>query len=311
MKQEGTVLFATRSYQYLAGEMLQLGEFIEGLVEVKQFPDGERYQRLLTSPRGRSCVIIGGTISDEATLELYDLSCTIARYGTNSLTIIIPYFGGSTMDRAKKPGEVVTAKTRAKLISSIPSAMLGNRVVLIDLHTEGIPHYFEGTVRPAHLYAKAAVMQAARRLGGDNFVLASADAGRAKWVQSLANELGVEAAFVIKRRLTPAETEVSATAARVDGRVVVIYDDMIRTGSSLIGAARAYLDAGAASVWAIATHGVFPGDALKQLRNSGVLKGIVCTNTHPRALELQNDFLQVESVASLLVNYLRDEYEIG
>ena len=311
MKDEGTVLFATRAYRYLADEMLKLGDFIEGTLQVDEFPDGERYQRLLTAVRGRSAVIVGGTISDTATLELYDLACAISKYGVNSLTLIIPYFGYGTMERAKRPGEIVVAKTRARLLSSIPPPPHGTKIILLDLHTEGIPHYFEGYVRPVHLYAKPVIIQAAHELGGNNFVLGSTDAGRAKWVQSLAREMKVEAAFIMKHRSSGSTTEVIATAAEVKGCNVVIYDDMIRTGGSLLGAARAYLKAGAAAISVISTHGVFCGNAHEQLKLSGVIKNIICTDSHPNACEQADDFLRIRSVAGLFVNYLRDEYEIG
>ena len=95
-------------------------------------------------------------------------------------------------------------------------------------------------------------------------------------------------------------TEVSAIDAQVAGRRVVIYDDMIRTGGSLIGAARAYLRAGATSIAAVATHGVFPGDALAKLQATGLFSAIACIDTHPRARALAGDGLVVASVAPLL-----------
>src|SRR4029079_19591324 len=104
-------------------------------------------------------------------------------------------------------------------LSAIPPAAAGNRVFLVDLHAEGIPHYFEGGVRPVHVYAKSVVVEAARRLaGGDDIVLACTDAGRAKWVESLANEMGVPASFVFKRRLDGSHTEVTARSAAGSGK---------------------------------------------------------------------------------------------
>src|SRR6185312_10534308 len=100
--------------------------------------------------------------------------------GACSLTLVVPYFGYATMERATKPGEVVTAKSRARILSSLPPARFGNRIVLMDLHTEGIPYYFEGALRTFHVYAKPRIETAARELGGDEFVLACTDAGRAK-----------------------------------------------------------------------------------------------------------------------------------
>jgi ribose-phosphate pyrophosphokinase len=239
-------------------------------------------------------------------LEIYDLACALVKQGAQRLTLVMPYFSYATMERAVKTGEVVTAKTRARLFSAIPPASFGNRIVLLDLHSEGIPHYFEGSLTPVHLYAKEIVLRAARKLGGKRFVLASTDAGRAKWVQSLANDLGVDAAFVFKKRLDGSRTQLTAMSASVQGQPVVIYDDMIRTGGSLLNAARAYREAGASRLAVVTTHGLFPGDALKNLKVSGLLDAVVCTNSHPRSLALASKFLRVESVAPLLVKYFRE-----
>ena len=176
---------------------------------------------------------------------------------------------------------------------------------MLDLHTEGITHYFEGAITPRHISGTKVIAAAAREIGGEDFVLACTDAGRAKWVESLANDLGVHAAFVFKRRLDETRTEVTAVSAQVRGKNVVIYDDMIRTGGSLIHAARAYADAGAARLDAITTHGLFPADALEKLRSCGLLQRVVSTNSHPNACRLQDDFLQVISVADILVDELR------
>lgn len=295
------LLFHTRSYAYLGAA---LKGFERGRIETRTFPDGELYQRLLDDPRDRRVVLLGGTISAQDTLELYDLGCAIAKNGARSLCLVIPYFGYSTMERAVRPLEVVTAKTRARLLSAIPPAAEGNRVVLVDLHVGGTQHYFEGSIRPRHLYAKPIILEAARELGGDDFVLACTDAGRAKWVESLANDLGVSAAFVFKRRLDGSRVEISGVSAEVAGRRVVIYDDMVRSGGSLLQAARAYRSAGAVEVSAVTTHAVLPGNALERIQGSGLLRLLVATDTHPRARELQNDFLQLRSLGDLLTESL-------
>lgn len=300
------VLYATEAYEYLQDEMCALGGFERGVVMRRRFPDGERYMRIATPCAHRDVAVLGGTVSDTDTLEIYDLACSLVKYGARCLTLVIPFFGYSTMERAIKPGEVVTAKTRARLLSSIPTAALGNRVIAVDLHAAGIIHYFEGEMQPVHVYAKSIVIDTARRLHGSDFVLACTDAGRAKWVESLASDLGVTPAFVYKRRVDGERTEVTGVSAHVRDKAVIIYDDMIRTGSSLIGAAQAYREAGASAISAIATHGLFPGDALPALAASGLFARIVCTNTHPRAHALRSDFLQVESVAELLSKELRE-----
>ena len=286
------LLFSTAAYTYLAEDLARITSGELGLIEREYFPDGERYLRVATEAAGRDVALIGGTISDGDTLELYDLACAIAKYGARRLTLLIPCFGYSTMERAAHLGEVVTAKTRARLLSSIPMTPGGLRVILLDLHAAGIAYYFEGGVTPIHAYGKSLVADAARRIARESgaadldFVLASTDAGRAKWVESLANDLGVSASFVFKRRLSGDSTKVTAVSAQVQGRVVIIYDDMIRTGGSLIQAARAYKDAGAKSMAAITTHGLFPGAALGKILETNLFTHLICTDSHPRAREL-------------------------
>ncbi|HWZ04974.1 MAG TPA: ribose-phosphate diphosphokinase, partial [Mucilaginibacter sp.] len=218
----------------------------------------------------------------------------------NSLTLVVPYFGYSTMERAVLPGEIVTAKTRARLLSAIPRCNRGNKILLFDLHSEGIQYYFEQDLYPVHVYCKDLVIEAAREYGGDNFVMASTDAGRAKWVESLANDLCVNAAFILKRRLKDDHTEVSAVNADVSGKTVIIYDDMIRSGGSIINAAQTYKNEGAGDIYVITTHGLFINDGIEKLKSSGLIKKLICTDSHVNTQTIQDDFVDVRSLAGLI-----------
>src|SRR5258708_928682 len=100
----------------------------------------------------------------------------------------------------------------------MPRAPFGNHIALLDLHSEGIPFYFENNVTPVHLYGKKLVLEEARKRGGKNFSLACVDAGRAKWVQSLANDLGVPASFAYKKRTGTTKTEITAVNGSVSGK---------------------------------------------------------------------------------------------
>ena len=296
-------VFSIQAYQQLGDRICQLGGWERGQVEVQHFPDGERYQRVLSPVMGRQVVLLGGTCDDSCTLALFDLANQLANEA-RSLTLVIPYFGYSTMERSVQPGEIVTAKVRARLLSAIPQADLGNHLVFVDLHSAGIPHYLEGGCRHVHLYAKEVVKDMCRSLGGDDFVLASTDSGRAAWVESLAMEMGVGMSFVFKQRLSGAQTQVKAVQALVQDRKVIIYDDMIRTGGSLLSAARAYLESGAQEVHAVASHGIFPGEALQKIEQSGLIRSMAVTDTHPRARQLEGPSLKIHSVAPLLVEHL-------
>jgi len=333
------ILFATARYEYMKAEMLRSGRFVDGYIarglddkgtpvaDDKPFPDGERYHRLMTDVEHRPVILLGGTIDDRETMELLDLGHLLVDRGALELKIIIPYFGYSTMERAVKPGESVKAKVRARMISSIPRAPLGNLVFLVDLHAEGTQHYFEGHCQGFLVYAKDFVFDSVKQIllkhfgispvGGNaaarakalasEFVLASTDAGRAKWVESLTTDLvrlgrTAESAFIIKRRISGSATELRDISADVAGKIVIIYDDMGRTGGSLIKAAKAYRDKGAIDVIAILTHGVLPAGSVAKLRASGMFGNIYVTNTHPSAVAQQDDFLVVNSISSLLTD---------
>src|SRR3954469_2792145 len=295
------LLFTIPSYAYLEPAFLAADDFERGAIERKNFPDGERYLRILPDLYGRDAVLLGGTPTDIDWLDVFDLACGIARGGARSLSIVMPYFGYSTMERAVKPGEVVVAKSRARLLSSIPSPEGGTHVFLFDLHTDGIEFYLDDRVLTRQVYGAPIITQKIReRMGDTPFILGACDAGRAKWVQSLARDLGVEPAFVYKRRDDKTGgLAVTGVNADVKGKEGVVYDDMIRTGSSLIQAAKSYLGAGATKVHAIASHLVLPGDALQTLREAGVFTSIMGTDSHPGSQKLDKEDLV--SIAPRLV----------
>lgn len=276
---------------------------IKGEVERKTFPDGEKYLRILSNVEDQDVVIVGGTESDSSTMDLFDLACTLVSCRARKITLLLPYFGYSTMERTVKEGEGVTAKHRALLLSSIPSPRHGLTIVMLDLHSEGIPYYFEGGIHTHHVYAKPVIEEMVKEVAkGQDFILASTDAGRAKWVASLAKDFNVDSAFIYKRRSSGSSTEVTGINADVKGREVIIYDDMIRTGSSLLGAAKAYLESGATGVSVIATHGVFPPGAIDRILDSGLIKSLSVTNSHPRSF--LDKRVRVFSIKDLLKKYI-------
>src|SRR5439155_1071345 len=167
------VILSIEAYDYFAAEMASRCGCAPGEIEGGTFPDGERRLRVTSEVNDRDVVLVGGTVSDAATLELYDIANAVVENGAATLTLVVPWFGYSTAERAAKPGEAVVAKTRARLLSSIPSSKLGNSILLLDLHSEGIPHYFEGTIHPVHVYAKPLIEEIARELGGASFILGS------------------------------------------------------------------------------------------------------------------------------------------
>ncbi len=308
------LIYATASYEAFANSLFAALQgqlpMQHGQVQRAEFPDGEHYHRLLHNPADQDVLLVGGTTDDAATLELFDLGAALVQSGAASLQLVIPYYGYATMERAVQPGEVVKARTRALLLSAIPPAARGTRVWLLDLHSEGIPYYFAPGVQAQHLYGKQVVLQMAQAAaGGTSFVLAATDSGRAKWVESLATDMqalgwDVAPAFAYKRRTSGSDTEITGVNADVQGRVVVMYDDMVRTGGSLLAAARVYHAAGAAEVHAVCTHLLLPPGALQKIETSGLIASLQCTDSHPMGAVQASAYLRVHSVAGVFARAL-------
>ena len=261
------LVLSTAPYTKLAGDITRLLGGSAGsspALHRERFPDGETYLRLDKPVQNEHVVIVGGTRTADEMLEIVSLAWQVVRDGAARLSIVIPYFGYSTMERAVKYGEVVRAKVNATILSSIPNPPGGKIIFLVDLHAEGIQHYFEGNSSVVHLYAKGAILTKVKQLlQGESrpLVVGSADTGRAKWVESYANELGAEVAIITKRRRDGETTEIlNVGGADVKNKVVLLYDDMIRSGGSIVKAAEAYRKAGAAKIIMACTHLVLTAD---------------------------------------------------
>jgi ribose-phosphate pyrophosphokinase len=176
---------------------------------------------------------------------------------------------------------------------------------VMDIHTPGLVHYFEGSTVALEIAGMPRLVETLRRLKLGSPTMASTDMGRAKQVERYANALQWPVALIHKKRIGPSRTEVSGVLGDVEGRDIVIYDDMIRTGSSLVTAAEAYRAAGAASVRAVTTHLVIPPGTVERLEASA-LDAVVGTDTHPNhALVEGRPRFEVVSVADLFADVVR------
>lgn len=290
------LIFSTDQYKSLKENIAKNIKAEIGELEKKTFSDGESYHRIKSQIKNNHVVLVGGTASDSELMEIYELACAFVKYGAQSLSLIIPYFGYSTMERSVLDGEVVKAKTRARLLSSIPKAYNGNNIYLLDLHTEAISHYFEGDVHCFHYSAKSLIIDYIKNQEQDNFVIASTDAGRAKDVQKMAQELSCDVALIIKKR-NGEETKAVAVSADVKDKIVYIYDDMIRSGGSMVEAIKTYKNAGAKEIIVLTIHGIFCSNAINKLKQNGVSK-IICTNS----ISQENQEVTILDISPILSN---------
>lgn len=245
------ILFASKSYGYMLEEFLALADLEKG--EVERDETTGAFKKVHSEVFGRDVVVVGGTINHDETLDIYVLANALFEAGALSLTLVIPYFGYSTMERGKPElHEAVKAAYRARLLSSIPRCPLGNQVILCDLHADGIPYYFQNGMRATHCYAIKKVILAAAK-GLRNGRICTTDAGRGKWAESLVKDINgaLEAqgcpvedlwqtAIAIKDRKSGSETKLIGVLGDVDGRDIELFDDMIRRGTTAIDAGKGY-----------------------------------------------------------------------
>jgi ribose-phosphate pyrophosphokinase len=279
------IILSTASSQYFASLIAEkLPASTELSMTRKSFGDGERYLKIDLEDRmalfGRDVIIVGSTATDDDFAEVCRVGTAAAKYGARRITYIIPFFGYSTMERAVKPGEIVTAKINARQLSELPHGDVRNCFLMLDLHTAGLVHYFEGECLRFELYAESILTEAVRDLGLANFMFASADLGRPLWVETFAKRFGTSLAFIRKSRDFE-ETQIEAVIGDVAGKIVIIYDDMLRSAKTAVHAADAYLEKGALAVYIVASHGAFNDDKAIELLEYSKVQKVIVTNSHP------------------------------
>ena len=292
---ESILLLSTRGSEYLADlifDQLKSMNFKIGRLDLERssFPDGENYYRLLINQNfellGKTVVYVCALTGDKDILEVIRVGQTLVQLGVRRRVFIIPFLAYSTMERATKPGEVVTAKLTIQMLSSIGSVGNGNVFLLFDLHTAGLLHYFEGSCIRLEIYAQKVLTKALPLIGFDpkTYMFASADLGRTAWVNAFAREHGTGVAFIRKVR-THENGVVSVDVREVIGDVkdkhVVIYDDMTRTGGTLINAVKTYMEKGALSVDVMLSHlALISENHINTILKSPIRK-VIATNSHP------------------------------
>jgi ribose-phosphate pyrophosphokinase len=279
------IVLSTDASSYFANgivEKLLLAETVS--ITRKNFGGGERYLRFNIDDRmaflGRDVIVVGSTPNDNDFAEICRVGSAVAKYGARHVFYVIPFFGYSTMERAVKPGEIVTAKICARQLSQLPHGDIRNYFFMLDLHTAGLEHYFEGDCMRFQLYGESVLTDAVRELELSNFMFGSADLGRPIWVETFAKKFGTSLAFVRKSREFE-ETQVEDVIGDVAGKTVVIYDDMIRSAKTLVHAADAYLAKGASEVYAVTSHLAFDDEAAIDRLEASAIKKVIGTNSHP------------------------------
>jgi ribose-phosphate pyrophosphokinase len=289
-------IFSGSSNPGLARAVCKYLDIPLGGVKLERFPDGEKYIKLEDDVRGRDCFVVQSTCNpvDEHLVELLIYLDCLRRASAKRITAVVPYFGYARQDRKDEGRVPITAKLVANLITTAGA----DRVIAIDLHAYQLQGFFDIPVD--HLTGELVLSKYFRDKKIDKLTVVSPDVGNMKTASKYALKLGGELAIVHKKRMSGSEVEAQEIIGEVEGRNILMCDDIIATAGTLCSAANLVKQRGAEKIYVGATHGVFAGEALERLGETSIDE-VVVTDTIPlvkRAGEL--GIIKVLSVSSML-----------
>lgn len=267
-------IFSGQSNQPLAEAIaanigIHLGESI-----VDQFPDGETYVKIDENVRGADVYVIQSTSppTNHNYMELFIIMDALRRASAQRITAVIPYYGYARQDRKDKPRVPITAK----LVANLLVAAGANRILTMDLHAQQIQGFFDIPVD--HLYAVPETYKYLKSKNLKDLVVVSPDAGGIKMAQAYALALNCQLAIVAKQRVSATEVESITVIGDVEGKNVLLVDDLTETAGTLTSAAKLLKARGAKSVIACVSHAILNQLGIERLRNSNIDE-LVTTDT--------------------------------
>lgn len=263
--------------------------------EIGRFKDGEISVKIEETVRGADVFVIQPTSPpvNENIMELLVMIDALRRASARRITTVIPYYGYARQDRKAQPRDPITAKLVANLLHTAGA----RRILSIDLHAPQIQGFFDIPVD--HLYASPIMVDYFKTKNLDNFTAVAPDVGSVKRVRTFAKHLDIPMAIIDKRRPKANVAEVMHIIGDVEGKDVILFDDIIDTAGTMTAAATALKKKGANDVFACGTHALFSDPAMDRLE-SAPFEEIVVTNSIPQDNHQRLDNLKVLSIAPLL-----------
>ncbi len=294
-----TMVFALTANVDLVDEICQILGLRPGKISVKHFADGEILVEPEETVRGRKIYIVQSTCRPvtERLMELLVCVDAMKRASAGSITCIMPYYGYARQDRKARPRQPITAR----LVADLLEAAGADRVVTIDLHATQIQGFFSFPTDDLTCIPMMAYYYKHSGLDLTNVVAVSPDHGGTTRARQFAQALGVPLALIDKRRPRPNIAEATSVIGDVDGKDVIVIDDICDTAGSLIAGCNILKEHGARDIYCAITHGVFSGQAAENIQSSPI-KQMVITNTIPMTDEFKEkcDKVTVLSVGKLL-----------
>lgn len=290
-------IFATRSSMGIAQRIADAYGMPLGKVEINEFSDGEFQPSFEETVRGGRVFLVGSTMQPTDNLMELLLMCDAAkRASAKHITVVMPYFGWARQDRKDKPRVPIGAKMVAKMLTAAGAT----RIMTMDLHADQIQGFFEVPVD--HVFASSIFVDHIRQQKLDDLTIASPDMGGSKRANNYAKWLESEVVICYKQRKKANVIDKMTVIGEVEGRNVVLIDDMVDTAGTLTKAADMLLAKGAKSVQAYCTHGVLSGKAIERIENSK-LERLVITDTIPQ--KHNSPKIEVISTAELFAAVMR------
>jgi ribose-phosphate pyrophosphokinase len=307
--QKKLMLFSGRAYPELAQEVADNLKIEPTPTAAYDFANGETFVRFLESVRGSDAFVIQSHTApiNQWIMEQLIMVDALKRASAKTITVVAPFFGYARQDKKHRGREPVSARLMADLFKTAGA----DRIITVDLHTAQIQGFFDGPVD--HLFALDLLADhVERKLDTSQVTVVAPDAGRVRVAERWTDRLGCPLAIIHKRRDPEVANQVKVfeVVGQVEGRTCVIVDDMIDTGGTIVKAADALFEQGAARVIATATHGVLSGPAVDRLKNSRISE-VVLTNTLPISEEKQFDKLTVLSIAPLIASAINAVFSDG
>ena len=274
MKEASLKIFTGSSNPDLAKEICNYLDVPLGDALVTAFPDSESFVRFNENIRGADVFLVQSTCSpaNHNVMELLIMIDAARRASASRVTAVLPFFGYARQDRKDQPRVPITSK----LVANLLVAAGANRILTMDLHAQQIQGFFDIPVD--HLYASPVFFDALKEENPENLTVFSPDVGGMKMANAYAEMLGCPLGFVAKRRTGATTVEAMNLVGEVEGRDILIIDDMTETAGTLVAAATLLKERGARTVRAIVSHGVLNEIGRDRLRQ-GVLDELLTTNT--------------------------------
>jgi ribose-phosphate pyrophosphokinase len=303
------MLFSGRAFPDLGTEIASCLGIDPTPSRIYDFANGEIFVRFLESVRGCDAFVLQSHTApiNQWIMEHLIMVDALKRASAKRITVVAPFFGYARQDKKSRGREPISARLVADLFRTAGA----DRLMAVDLHTAQIQGFFDGPVD--HLFALPTLASYLEgKLDLANVTVVAPDAGRVRVCERWTDRLACPLAIIHKRRDPDVANQVKVleVVGQVAGRTCILVDDMIDTGSTIVGASEALFEQGAAQVIVTATHGVLSGTAVDLLKNSRVSEVIV-TNTLPITNEKRFDKLTVLSIAPLIARAIEEVFSDG